>query len=49
MRGEVDIADRQGRRFRFCNGTMDFDAGWVLGYSQLGGLAPGEVCRQQPR
>ena len=43
MRSEADLGGRQGRRFRFRNGTMDFDAGWVLGYSQLGGLAPGEV------
>ena len=43
MRSEADLGGRQGRHFRFRNGTMDFNAGWVLGYSQLGGLAPGEV------
>ena len=43
MREEADLGERQGRHFRFRNGTMDFNAGWVLGYSQLGGLAPGEV------
>lgn len=43
MRREADLGDRQARHFRFRNGTMDFDAGWVLGYSQLGGLSPGEV------
>jgi pimeloyl-ACP methyl ester carboxylesterase len=43
MRSEADLGERQGRRFRFRNGTMDFDAGWVLGCSQLGGLSPGEV------
>jgi len=43
MRREADLGERQGRHFFFRNGTMDFDAGWVLGYSQLGGLAPGEV------
>ena len=31
MRKEADLGGRQGRRFRFRNGTMDFDAGWVLG------------------
>lgn len=41
--GKADIGNRQDRRFHFRNGTMDFDAGWILGYSQLGGLAPGEV------
>lgn len=43
MRAESDLGERQSRHFRFRNGTMDFDAGWVLGYSQLGGLSPGEV------
>jgi len=43
MRREADLASRQGRHFYFRNGTMDFAAGWVLGYCQLGGLAPGEV------
>lgn len=43
MHREADLGGRQGRHFYFRNGTMDFDAGWVLGYCQLGGLAPGEV------
>ena len=43
MSGEADLGQRQQRRFRFRNGTMDFYAGWLLGYSQLGGLSAGEV------
>ena len=43
MRREADLGGRQGRHFYFRNGTMDFIAGSILGYGQLGGLAPGEV------
>lgn len=27
----------------FRNGTMDFMAGWLLGYSQQGGMSPGAL------
>ncbi|SMX83720.1 Alpha/beta hydrolase family protein [Brevibacterium sp. 239c] len=39
-----DIGNRGGgRSVLFRNGTMDFLAGWLLGYSQQGGLSPGAL------
>lgn len=40
---ERDLGQRQARRFAFRNGTLDFLAGWCLGYAQLGGLSPGSA------
>jgi pimeloyl-ACP methyl ester carboxylesterase len=38
-----DIAARGRHRFYFRDGTLDFYAGWLLGYSQVGGASPGAV------
>jgi pimeloyl-ACP methyl ester carboxylesterase len=40
---EQDLGARQAHHYYFKNGTMDFYVGWLLGYSQLGGLSPGAV------
>ena len=40
---EEDLGARQQHHFYFRNGTMDFYVGWLLGYSQLGGLSPGAL------
>ncbi|MFZ5446312.1 MAG: alpha/beta hydrolase family protein [Myxococcota bacterium] len=42
-RNEQDLGTRQQHHYFFKNGTMDFYAGWLLGYSQLGALAPGAL------
>ena len=38
-----DIGTRGQHRFYFRDGTLDFYAGWLLGYAQLGGASPGAV------
>jgi len=43
MKQEKDLGARQRHHYYFRNGTMDFHAGWLLGYSQVGGLSPGSV------
>jgi|GEM_PF-6075973 hypothetical protein len=43
MKEQKDIGLRQKHHFYFKNGMMDFAAGWLLGYSQIGGLSPGEI------
>lgn len=43
MKPEKDLGARQRHHYYFRNGTMDFYAGWLLGYSQVGGLSPGSL------
>ena len=43
MKKERDLGARQSHRYYFRNGTMDFYVGWLLGYSQLGGMSPGSI------
>ncbi len=38
-----DVGTRQRHHYYFRHGTLDFYVGWLLGYSQLGGLAPGAL------
>jgi pimeloyl-ACP methyl ester carboxylesterase len=38
-----DVGTRQRHHYYFRQGTLDFYAGWLLGYGQLGGLAPGAL------
>lgn len=38
-----DIGQRQVHHYYFKDGLMDFMAGWLLGYTQQGGLSVGEV------
>lgn len=38
-----DIGHRGNAGMLFRNGTMDFLAGWLLGYAQLGGMSPGAL------
>lgn len=43
MENQKDVGKRQTHHYYFDNGTMDFAAGWLLGYSQIGGLSVGEI------
>lgn len=43
MEKQQDVGKRQTHHYYFDNGTMDFAAGWLLGYSQIGGLSVGEI------
>lgn len=43
MKKQKDIGVRQKHHYYFKNGTMDFAVGWLLGYSQIGGLSAGEI------
>lgn len=38
-----DLGERGNSGVVFRNGTMDFLAGWLLGYAQQGGLSPGTL------
>jgi pimeloyl-ACP methyl ester carboxylesterase len=38
-----DVGERGGTGALFRNGTMDFLAGWLLGYAQQGGMSPGTL------
>lgn len=38
-----DVGSRGGSGALFRNGTMDFLAGWLLGYAQQGGMSPGAL------
>jgi hypothetical protein len=38
-----DVGERGGTGALFRNGTMDFLAGWLLGYAQQGGMSPGAL------
>lgn len=38
-----DLGERGNSGVLFRNGTMDFLAGWLLGYAQQGGLSPGSL------
>jgi len=40
---DQDIGDRGNPGGLFRNGTMDFLAGWLLGYTQQGGMSPGAL------
>lgn len=46
-----DVGERGGTGVLFRNGTMDFLAGWLLGYAQQGGMSPGALlhCYSQIR
>ncbi|MCE3201255.1 alpha/beta hydrolase family protein [Paenibacillus sonchi] len=43
MKKQKDVGLRQKHHYYFKNGTMDFAVGWLLGYSQIIGLSPGEI------
>jgi hypothetical protein len=43
LKKQKDVGVRQKHHYYFKNGTMDFAAGWLLGYSQIGGLSAGEI------
>lgn len=43
IRKRSDIGKRGNYGALFDNGTMDFAAGWLLGYAQQGGLSPGAL------
>lgn len=42
-RRRQDVGARGGSGALFRNGTMDFLAGWLLGYAQQGGMSPGAL------
>lgn len=42
-RRQQDVGSRGGSGALFRNGTMDFMAGWLLGYAQQGGMSPGAL------